>query len=78
MTEYINLKFNILFSKENIRRLLRIIDPAGVSSRNVIAERRQIWNFDPKAQNKYSYFFTNPLNVYNFNVCDLEDIRQKK
>ena len=41
MTEFINVRYNILVAKEKVRRLLRILDPEGVQerSRNVIRRR---------------------------------------
>uniref|UniRef100_A0A7M5X0C0 Integrase core domain-containing protein n=1 Tax=Clytia hemisphaerica TaxID=252671 RepID=A0A7M5X0C0_9CNID len=41
MTEFINLRYNVLVAKEKVRRLLRILDPEGVQdrSRNVIRRR---------------------------------------
>eukprot|EP00111_Clytia_hemisphaerica_P021416 TCONS_00063028-protein len=55
MTEFINLKYNVLVPKEKVRRLLRILDPEGVQerSRNVIRRRmyqtigpNDIWHVD--------------------------------
>ena len=46
LSEFINIKYNLTVSKEQVRKCLKVVDPEGVNERWRKVKRRRIYNTD--------------------------------
>ena len=46
LSEFVNIKYNLTVSKEQVRKCLKVVDPEGVNERWRKVKRRRIYNTD--------------------------------